>query len=279
MAEQVIYIMTEGVAHDTNAAILRKVYFLLMVDVLQVCSPTLLVTRHNVRSSFSRQALRGARRMVLYRCAVLCLQRRISRDLLRPMAQKQRSVRILQVTRVMTSQEYGWTPATQEAISWCDIIYVITSLCTRVVPRWTFFILAVVLVSVAVGDTWYVARLFQNGAVQKMWPVKLLRFSVAGIVTILFSSVIKWLLIPIDCLVSKDRSLSSYFHGEGAPCTPWTMPEILITVPTLILAAIYIVFAMTTCTSRPRCPCIAVCQASWPRNGAGKPGPRGKSCG
>ena len=56
------------------------------------------------------------------------------------------------------------------------------------------------------------------------------------VVTLLFSSVIKWLLIPIDCLIKdSEQSLSSVIHGVGAKCEPWQFPEILITVPTLLL--------------------------------------------
>jgi len=149
--------MTEGLAHDCSPQIQRKVYFLLMVDVLQVI-------------------------------------------------------------RVMTSEVTGWTAATTSVVSWSDIVYIFSNLTSRVVPRYTvlptaqmtlprgklrllppltsrsfaqmqLYILGVVLVTVAIADTWYVGRLFQKGSIQKLWPVKLLRFLVAGVVTVLFASV------------------------------------------------------------------------------------------
>ena len=56
------------------------------------------------------------------------------------------------------------------------------------------------------------------------------------VVTLLFSSVIKWLLMAIDCLITDTtQSLSSAIHGAGAACNPWQFPEILVTLPPLLL--------------------------------------------
>eukprot|EP00290_Baffinella_frigidus_P054107 CAMPEP_0180344272 /NCGR_PEP_ID=MMETSP0989-20121125/2727_1 /TAXON_ID=697907 /ORGANISM="non described non described, Strain CCMP2293" /LENGTH=1137 /DNA_ID=CAMNT_0022333277 /DNA_START=22 /DNA_END=3432 /DNA_ORIENTATION=- len=154
-------------------------------------------------------------------------------------------VDVLQVLRAMSSAVYGWTAETKQVVSFSDIVFIFSYLVSTAVPRYTLYILAMFLVLIAIVVTWYVGKLFESGAINKLWPVKLLRFMVASIVTIYFSSVIKWMLIPIDCLVeSSPGSFSASIHGEGAPCTPFAMPEVLITVPTLFLAAVYIIFSL-----------------------------------
>eukprot|EP00961_Rhodomonas_salina_P157542 2121369-Rhodomonas_salina.2 len=98
------YIMTEGVVFDAGPAVIRKVIFLLFIDVLQVL-------------------------------------------------------------RVMCSFRYGWTPDTTQ-------IFKDTDLVAKLIPRYSFFILAAILVLVALMDSYYVVKLFAAGHVQTMWPVK-----------------------------------------------------------------------------------------------------------
>ena len=52
------------------------------------------------------------------------------------------------------------------------------------------------------------------------------------------------MFIPIECLVSSEKSLSAYLHGDDAPCTPWAYPEAIISIPTLLVAAAYMSFAL-----------------------------------
>eukprot|EP00288_Rhodomonas_lens_P017560 CAMPEP_0177697882 /NCGR_PEP_ID=MMETSP0484_2-20121128/4749_1 /TAXON_ID=354590 /ORGANISM="Rhodomonas lens, Strain RHODO" /LENGTH=218 /DNA_ID=CAMNT_0019208947 /DNA_START=205 /DNA_END=857 /DNA_ORIENTATION=+ len=81
-----------------------------------------------------------------------------------------------------------------------------------------------------------------------MWPIKLLKLLVNTTVTILFSSVLKWLLMPVDCLVSKEASISSYLHDEEGLCSPWDFPDVLISSFTMLATPIYIVFAVLVCS-------------------------------
>jgi len=113
------------------------------------------------------------------------------------------------------------------------------------VPRYTFFVLAFVIVSSALVESAYVARLFEDGNVQKMWPVKILRYLVLAIVTTLFSSIMEWLLIPLMCLASEEYNFSEVIHGPGEDCNPWQFPEVMASVPTLIISALYVIFALT----------------------------------
>ena len=52
---------------------------------------------------------------------------------------------------------------------------------TQVIPRLTFFVLAFLLVSVAIGDAILVAYLFSKGSVDSLRPIKLLRFMVSSV--------------------------------------------------------------------------------------------------
>eukprot|EP00961_Rhodomonas_salina_P040970 550955-Rhodomonas_salina.1 len=117
-----------------------------------------------------------------------------------------------------------------------------------VVPRYAFFILAFVVVAFALVETIIVARIFEAGSVKQMWPVKVLRFLVVVMVTTLFSSLVKWLLIPLSCLVSDEASFSEAIHGDGTDCGPFRFPEILATVPTLLVGIMYITFAFIATT-------------------------------
>lgn len=152
-----------------------------------------------------------------------------------------------QVLRVLASPKYGWSDATYDLIKHVDAIFVIADLIASVLPRYSLWIFAALLVSVAFADTAYAAKIFKGGEkIKTMWPVKLLKFLVVTVVTTLYSSVLKWLLIPIDCLVSKEESMSVALHGAGSPCQPWVFPDILFSAFSLVVAVVYIAFALCT---------------------------------
>ena len=73
-----------------------------------------------------------------------------------------------QVLRVMVSTKYGWSVATAAAVRWCDIVYISVRLVSMVIPRYSFFILAVTVVAIALLDTAYVAKLFRGNHVDKV---------------------------------------------------------------------------------------------------------------
>ena len=106
---------------------------------------------------------------------------------------------------------YGWNVETYNVAKFCDIVFIFTVILrdecrdplsifwlftqsnkrvtltcmspwqwgwTHVIPRLTFFVLAFLLVSVAIGDAFLVARLFSKGRVDSLGPIKLLRFMV-----------------------------------------------------------------------------------------------------
>eukprot|EP00961_Rhodomonas_salina_P248459 3357949-Rhodomonas_salina.1 len=135
--------------------------------------------------------------------------------------------------RILTLPAFGWASRTSGLIEKFDVVYDVTLLGSMVVPRYSFFILAFVVVAFALAETIFVARIFEAGSVKQMWPVKVLRFLVVMMVTTLFSSLVKWLLIPLSCLVSDEASFSEAIHGEGTACDPFRLPEILATVPTI----------------------------------------------
>jgi len=153
----------------------------------------------------------------------------------------------LQVQRILTAQRYGWTEATTNVVKNTDIVYLCTSLISQVIPRYSLFIVASLLVLGTLADTFYAAHLFKTGSIDRMWPLKLLRLLVATMVTTAFSSVIKWLLIPTDCLVSLERpTFSEEIDPGGDQCNPFAMPAILAVAPMILIALSYITFALVT---------------------------------
>jgi len=152
-----------------------------------------------------------------------------------------------QVLRVFSTPIFGWSVATSDVLRYFDLVWLISAQMERAIPRYIFFAFATGLVVTALSDALYVCIIFSGGKIQQLWPVKLLKFLVATIVTILFSTLVKWVLIPIECLVSPSRpSLTEVFHGPDGVCNPWNFPEITITIPSLIVAALYMIFALIT---------------------------------
>eukprot|EP00961_Rhodomonas_salina_P021490 288671-Rhodomonas_salina.1 len=171
----------------------------------------------------------------------------------------------------------GWNKATYSVAKHVDMVYNVTALLSLLVNRFTFFGLAFLMVVFAVGDAFYCAWLFKAGDINKIGPIKALRFMVAVVVTTLFSSVMKWYSPPplsspvadpagmsclgtyfhrlpspnagpnelLFCHPQDEGNFSENFHGEGAPCTPWGIPELFFTVPTLIIVVLYFFFAVT----------------------------------
>eukprot|EP00290_Baffinella_frigidus_P018838 CAMPEP_0180198638 /NCGR_PEP_ID=MMETSP0987-20121128/5287_1 /TAXON_ID=697907 /ORGANISM="non described non described, Strain CCMP2293" /LENGTH=480 /DNA_ID=CAMNT_0022153679 /DNA_START=127 /DNA_END=1566 /DNA_ORIENTATION=+ len=151
----------------------------------------------------------------------------------------------VQVVRVVGNIRYGWTVQSQDFLRWLDLVAVITDQLRRFVPYVCFYVLAVVLVIAAITDAMYVMKLFRDGVLTIIWPLKVLRIMVASIVTIVFSTVLEWLLYPVDCSADA-RSLAQWLHGNGVVCAPFGTPDIFIAIPTILLAAIYIVFSVGT---------------------------------
>jgi len=152
-----------------------------------------------------------------------------------------------QVLRVMSTPIFGWSVATSDVLRYFDLVWLISAQMERAIPRYIFFAFATGLVVTALSDALYVCVIFSGGKIQQLWPVKLLKVLVATTVTILFSTLVKWVLIPIECLVSPSRpSLTEVFHGPDGVCNPWNFPEVTITIPSLIVAALYMIFALIT---------------------------------
>eukprot|EP00961_Rhodomonas_salina_P020260 271959-Rhodomonas_salina.2 len=112
----------------------------------------------------------------------------------------------------------------------------------------------------------------REGNLKIIWPLKVLRFMVGTIVTTVFSTALEWLIYPVDCEADL-HTLTKLLHGEhthilvarwhlplftshsrspdcaddpDAGCSPWGVPEVLITVPSLLLAVLYIVASLGT---------------------------------
>ncbi|KAJ1484622.1 hypothetical protein T484DRAFT_2492966 [Baffinella frigidus] len=121
------------------------------------------------------------------------------------------TVEMLQVVRVITHVTYGWTHASQAMARWFDLVAVVVDQVRQWVPDLYFYILACVLVVVASADSVLITKMTRDG-VLAVWPLKVMRFLVATIVTTLFSTTLEFLLHPLDCTPDA-TTFSDWFHG------------------------------------------------------------------
>ena len=176
----------------------------------------------------------------------------------------------LQTLPMLLHSVYGWNEATQNVAKYMDPVFIIQWGCTQIVPRLCFFFLACVLVTVTFGLAVIIARrvsrhdrsaagvkpdIFRGsasgmqgqggGEPSRAWgSIQAFQLATEIIVGMLSTSMTKWLLMPIECLIyDTDDSLSSTIHGAGSDCNPWRVPEVLIAGAALFLLAGYAVFA------------------------------------
>lgn len=186
----------------------------------------------------------------------------------------------LQVLPMVLHPVFGWNAATHDVVKFMDVVYLIQLGCTQLVPRLIFFALACVLVIATLGLAILVCRRARQE--RKESPlvksnilrgaglpavggeragrgsgeehsqgccsaITLFQLAKGLIVGALSTSMTKWLLMPVDCLVydNAGESLSSKVHGAGSDCNPWQIPEVFIAVSALVLLAAYAVFAST----------------------------------
>ena len=184
----------------------------------------------------------------------------------------------LQVLPMVLHPVFGWNAATHDVVVFMDVVYIIQLGCTQLVPRLIFFALACALVIATLGLAILVCRrarqvreespLVKSNILRGAGSVggeragsgsgeehsqgcctaiTLFQLAKGLIVGALSTSMTKWLLMPVDCLVydNAGESLSSKVHGAGSDCNPWQIPEVFIAVPALVLLAAYAVFAST----------------------------------
>ena len=64
-----------------------------------------------------------------------------------------------------------------------------------------------------------------------------------------FTSLASWLLMLVHCHCrSHDLpySLSAAMHGAEAPCRPWEVPQVFLSLPALLLLGLYLALVMET---------------------------------
>ncbi len=116
----------------------------------------------------------------------------------------------------------------------------------EVIPPWVFFGISSSLVLVAIIDTAYVGWLFNQGRVDTLWPVRLLRVLVTALVTTFYPSMLEFVIFPLLCYISHHtrENLTWLIQKDATPvCEPFSLPQVLITVPALLLACVFVAFA------------------------------------
>ena len=69
-------------------------------------------------------------------------------------------------------------------------------------------------------------------------------------VTTFLITILRWILFPVHCtaktLTDPDTVSTWLRNDDSVPCTPWRSPEILLTLPSLFLAAVFVIFSFIT---------------------------------
>eukprot|EP00961_Rhodomonas_salina_P285948 3863920-Rhodomonas_salina.2 len=146
------YIMTEGVQVEAGFAAYRKTVFLLFVDVLQV-----IRVMCSLRYGWTEETQGMVQKTdIVY--MFTSLVRNVADGLFCPKS-------YLHYFSVPTCVRSEKAEGALNYLSQCLLV-------SKLIPRYSFFILAAVLVLVALMDSYYVVQLFKAGNVQKLWPVK-----------------------------------------------------------------------------------------------------------
>ena len=64
--------------------------------------------------------------------------------------------------------------------------------------------------------------------------------------TTFFTSMLSWLLYPADCLGASGQSFTIYVSGSEANCAPFSAPAVAATLPSILVATVFVVFSLTT---------------------------------
>jgi len=157
-------------------------------------------------------------------------------------------VDFLQVWRVLVQPAFGWLPATYSVVRFFDPLYLLSWLISIPLPRYALFVIASVLsvtLLALVAAQWRRldgpgGRIVKSGALANALQAVTFLFR-----SVLFTSVIQALLIPLDCAQPSQTELafSEQLRGEGAECSPFIFPDVIASVVGLVLAPM--VFVVT----------------------------------
>ena len=58
-------------------------------------------------------------------------------------------------------------------------------------------------------------------------------------------TIFRVLLFPIQCSDAND-TISTWLRNTDAPCTPFAVPELAVTLPSLLLVLLFVIFSLVT---------------------------------
>jgi len=113
-------------------------------------------------------------------------------------------------------------------------------------PRFSLFIAAVILSLAMLAAVAWSSQLFKSGDIADKNVVMILRLVVSIFCSVLFTSILNFLLIPLDCLKPNEmeRSFSEELMGAGRECTPFAMPEVIGSIVGISLVPCVVVFTL-----------------------------------
>eukprot|EP00698_Gefionella_okellyi_P004335 TRINITY_DN14010_c0_g1_i1.p1 TRINITY_DN14010_c0_g1~~TRINITY_DN14010_c0_g1_i1.p1 ORF type:complete len:1755 (-),score=433.27 TRINITY_DN14010_c0_g1_i1:30-5294(-) len=106
-----------------------------------------------------------------------------------------------------------------------------------------YFIATVALITIAVADSVYVAYAFQKRKFNRLWPIQLLRFLVAIMVTLLFIPLLHILIVGLECEMEADHHHpGSYIWVHALPPHPLCgeMPHRIVMALCIIFLVIFV---------------------------------------
>mmetsp|Transcript_60919 Transcript_60919/g.163098 ORF Transcript_60919/g.163098 Transcript_60919/m.163098 type:complete len:454 (+) Transcript_60919:451-1812(+) len=87
-------------------------------------------------------------------------------------------------------------------------------------------------------------RLFQKGDTSRIWPVKILRFLVATMITTFYISILRFLLLPLNCTSALNTVNQALSGRADATCDPWSPQAAGLSAVGLALAAAFALFSL-----------------------------------
>ena len=105
----------------------------------------------------------------------------------------------MQVWRVLMQPAFGWTNTTYGVVKFGDFVYVVSWLVALPLPRYALFVAAALVTVVMLGVVALSAQMLKSGDISDKKLVSALRVMIGLFCNVALTSILQFLLIPVDC--------------------------------------------------------------------------------
>ena len=146
----------------------------------------------------------------------------------------------MQVWRVLMQPAFGWTESTYRVVKFGDVVYVASWLVALPLPRYALFVAAALVTLTMLGVVALSAQMLKSGDLSDKKLVSALRVMVGLFCNVAFTSILQFLLIPVDCTQPNQTEISflEEIRGADAECEPFQSPEVVASVTGVILVPV-----------------------------------------